>query len=184
MKTSSTMPTLKDVLDAIERLEPGTRKRDLKSAVSSFCKAVGKSPEHVIAHPKEIRPLREGVAPTSLGISERRWANICSGLAKALELVRDLVPSRNTAPIHPEWQSKLDLLPVSLSRGLSAATRWLSSSGITPADVTSAHLTAYTKAIFEGRMRANAEKASDAFIWCWQRAVRTCPEWPQIILER
>ncbi len=184
MKTSSTMPTLKDVLDAIERLEPGTRKRDLKSAVSSFCKAVGKSPEHVIAHPKEIRPLREGVAPISLGISERRWANICSGLAKALELVRDLVPSRNTAPIHPEWQSKLDLLPVSLSRGLSAATRWLSSSGITPADVTSAHLTAYTKAIFEGRLGANAGKGWDAVIWCWRRAVRTCPEWPQIALER
>lgn len=56
MKTSASMPTLKDVLDAIERLEPGTRKRDLRSAVSSFCKAVGKSPEHILAHPKEIRP--------------------------------------------------------------------------------------------------------------------------------
>lgn len=33
-------------------------------------------------------------------------------------------------------------------------------------------------------MRPNAEKASDALIWCWQRAVRTCPEWPQIALER
>ncbi len=136
MKTSASLPTLKDVLDAIERLEPGTRKRDLKSAVNSFCKAVGSSPEHVLAHPKEIRPLRQSVSPLAIGISERRWANICSGLAKSLELVRDLMPSRNTAPIHPEWQSKLELLPVSLSRGLSAATRWLSSSGVTPSTVT------------------------------------------------
>ena len=184
MNRSPTLPTLKDVLDAIERLEPGTRKRDLKSAVSSFCKAVGKSPEHLLAHPKEIRPLREGIAPLAIGISERRWANICSGLAKSLELVRDLMPSRNTAPIHPDWQSKLDLLPVSLSRGLSAATRWLSSSGVTPSTVTAEDLKAYTEAIFEGRMRAHAEKASDRVIWCWQRAVRTCPEWPGIALER
>ena len=184
MNTRSTIPTLQDVLDAIEQLEPGTRKRDLKSAVSSFCKAVGKSPHAVLAHPKDIRPLREAVLPIAQGISERRWANICSGLAKAIELVRDLLPSRNTAPIHPDWKSKLDLLPVSLSRGLSAATRWLSSSGITPSNVTAAHLTGYTEAIFENRMRANAEKASDAFIWCWQRAVRLHAEWPQIILER
>lgn len=184
MNTRSTMPTLRDVLDAIEQMEAGTRKRDLKSNVSSFCKAVGKAPELVLAHPREIRPLREAVSPLALGITERRWANICSSLAKAIELVRDLVPSRNTAPIHPEWQSKLDLLPVSLSRGLSAATRWLSSSGITPSTVSEAHLKAYVEAIFEGRMRTNAEKASGALIWCWQRAVRTCPEWPQIILER
>jgi len=114
MNTRSTIPTLQDVLDAIEQLEPGTRKRDLKSAVSSFCKAVGKSPHMVLAHPKDIRPLREAVAPLAQGISERRWANICSGLTKAIELVRDLLPSRNTAPIHPDWKSKLDLLPVSL----------------------------------------------------------------------
>lgn len=184
MSTRSTIPTLQDVLDAIEPLEPGTRKRDLKSAVSSFCKAVGKMPHLVLAHPKDIRSLRESVTPLAQGISERRWANICSGLAKAIELVRDLLPSRNTAPIHPDWKDKLDLLPVSLSRGLSAATRWLSSSGIMPSNVTAAHLTAYTEAIFERRLRANAEKASDAFIWCWQRAVRLHKEWPQVILER
>ncbi len=84
MNTRSTIPTLQDVLDAIEQLGPGTRKRDLKSAVSSFCKAVGKSPHAVLAHPKDIRPLREAVAPL-LGHTSLKTTEKCYRVAQAQE---------------------------------------------------------------------------------------------------
>ena len=98
MSSDAPIPTLQDVLDKIETLEAGTKKRDLKSAVMTFCKVTGKSPNDVLAVPRELRLLRESVSPLAAGLTERRWANVCSGLTKAIELVRELIPSRNTTP--------------------------------------------------------------------------------------
>lgn len=60
MPINAAMPTLQDVLNAVEQRESGTRKRDLKSAVTTFCRAVGKAPAEILALPKDIRALREG----------------------------------------------------------------------------------------------------------------------------
>lgn len=184
MTNATSIPTLHDVLDAVDQRESGTRQRDLKSAVATFCRAVGKQPAEIFALPKEVRLLRETVSPLALGISERRWANVCSGVTKALALVRNLMPSRNTAPIHPDWKALLDLLPANLSRRLSAAARWLSSKNVLPVTMAVEHLQAYQDAIINDRMRRNAEQAADEFIWTWQRAAKALPEWPQVILER
>ncbi len=184
MPDSPTIPTLQDVLDAIARLQPGTRQRDLRSALRTFCRAIGKEPQGVLALPKEIRSLRDAVSPLAIGMSERRWANVCSGLAKAIELVRDLLPSRNTFPIAPQWKALLDHLPTKLSRKLSAGTRWLSAAGITPSSITAGDVQAYRTATIEDRMRTNAEATADAFLWAWQRAERELAAWPQLQVER
>ena len=146
MPNDTPLPTLQDVLEKIEALEEGTKKRDLKSAVNTFCRAVGQHPAAVLAVPKEIRTLRESVSPLAVGLTERRWANVCSGLTKALELVRELVPSRNTTPLHPEWKALLDALPEKLVRKVSAGLRYLSSKGVTPSTVTERSSIASSKA--------------------------------------
>jgi integrase len=117
-------------------------------------------------------------------LTERRWANVCSGLAKAVELVRELIPSRNTTPLLPEWKALLDTLPSKYVRKLSAGMRYLSGKGVTPAAVTVADLLEYCDVIVADRMRRNAEKAADAFIWAWNRTANACPDWPQVILPR
>ncbi len=184
MKSQQSIPTLQDVLDKIEMLEEGTKKRDLKSAVVTFCRVLGRSPGDVLAVPHELRGLRESVAPLAAGLTERRWANVCSGLTKAIELVRELVPSRNTTPLHPEWRVLLDTLPNKLVRKLSAGMRYLSGKGVTPATVTAADLQEYCEAIVADRMRRKAEKAADAFIWAWNRTAKAFPAWPQVTMPR
>lgn len=184
MPKDTPLPTLQDALHKIEALETGTQKRDLKSAVNTFCRVVGKSPAAIPAVPREIRALRESVSPRAVGLTERRWANVCSGLTKAIELVRDLVPSRNTTPLLPEWEALLDILPSKYVRKLSAGMRYLSGKGVIPVAVTAAHLQEYCDAIVSDRMRRNAEKAADAFIWAWNRTAKACPDWPQVTVPR
>lgn len=184
MKSEQSIPTLQDVLDKVETLEAGTKKRDLKSAVMTFCRVVERSPRDVLVVPNEIRALRESVSPIAAGLTERRWANVCSGLTKAIELVRELVPSRNTTPLLPEWKSLLDALPNKLVRKLSAGMRYLSGKGVAPATVTAADLQEYCEAIVADRMRRNAEKAADAFIWAWNRTANAFSEWPQVTIPR
>jgi integrase len=184
MHYDSYIPSMMDVLERIDAKLEGTRRRDLRSAVSSFCKAVGKAPQEIAVVPHEIRALREAVSPLALGISERRWANICSGVAKAIELVRDMVPSRNTTPLLPEWQQLLDGLPKSLLRKMSPGARYLSGKGVAPSAVCLDDLTGYCEAVLSNRMRRNAEQAVDEFIWGWNQAVKQHPTWPQVSIPR
>jgi integrase len=184
MASSPSLPTLQQVLDKIEADVEGTRKRDLKSAVNSFCRAVGKAPGDIVAIPREIRSLRETVSPLALGIDPRRWANICSGLAKALELVRPCLPSRNTAPMSGEWKVLVDALPTHLARKVSAGLRYLSAEGVLPATITAQDLTNYCNAIINDRMRRNAEMAADEFLWGWNRVASQYPDWPQLMIPR
>ncbi len=184
MSSDAPIPTLQDVLAKIETLEAGTKKRDLKSAVMTFCKVTGKSPNDVLAVPRELRLLRESVSPLAAGLTERRWANVCSGLNKAVELVRELVPSRNTTPLLPEWKALLDTLPSKYVRKLSACMRYLGGKGVTPAAVAAADLLEYCDAIVADRMRRNAEKAADDFVWAWNRTSKAFPAWPQVIVPR
>lgn len=179
-----TSPTLQDVLDRIDEQPAGTRKRDLKSAVRGFCKAIGKAPREVPASPQHIRSLAEKVAPLSVGLSERRWANIYSGVTRALGLIRHLTPSRNTAPISPEWQTHLNMLPHRLRRKLSAAARHFSTANILPSEIALADLEEYCGVIVSNRMRRNAEKSVDEFIWGWNRTVAQIAGWPQIPIPR
>lgn len=184
MQTSTPIPTLQHVLEKIETLGAGSKKRDLKSAVMTFCKVVARSPSDIVVVPSEIRALRESVSPLACGLTESRWANVCSGLTKAIELVRELMPSRNTTPLLPEWKNLLATLPDKLVRKLSAGMRYLSGKGVTPASVTAADLQEYCDAIVADRLRRNAEKAADAFLWAWNRAAKELPAWPQVIVPR
>lgn len=178
------IPTLADVLLRIDVMEEGTRRRDLRSAVTSFCKAVGKRPEEILVIPHEIRALREAVQPLAIGISKARWANICSGLNKAIALVQDLVPSRNTTPLLPEWEALLDALPKSLKRKLSSGARYFSGKGVKPSVVSLDDLLGYCEAIKTNRMRRNAEQAADEFLWAWNRTAPQYPAWPQVHIPR
>ena len=184
MPSHTAIPTLHDVLEKIETLENGTQKRDLKSAVNTFCRAAQKNPSAVLAVPRQVRILRESVSPLAAGMTQRRWANVCSGLSKAIELVRELVPSRNTTPLLPEWERLLGALPDQLARKVSAGVRYLSGKGVTPSTVTEADLLGYCDAIVNDRMRRNAESAADNFIWAWNRAAVASPDWPQVAIPR
>ena len=179
-------PSLADALEALDKASlTQIQKRDTRSAVVTFCKALGLSPSDVPANMAYARRKLEGMSYTALGFSKGRWSNIKTGVARAIGLVGKTYPSRNTAPLLPEWEELLDATPKSLNRKLSAGARFLSNRCVTPSTVILADLLAYRGTILNDRLRANAEQAWDHFLWAWNGAAERMPDtWPQIEIAR
>ena len=72
-------PSLASLLEALEAMAlPARRVADLRSAVRSLCRVLGKPPFEVPADPGVLgRALRRAL-PAASGISPARWANIKS----------------------------------------------------------------------------------------------------------
>ena len=179
-------PTLADALVALADAPlTDIQKRDIRSAVNTFCKALGLSPDEVPASPIYIRRKLEGISYAALGHSKGRWSNVKTGVARAVGLVGKSYPSRNTTPLLPQWAALLQTLPASLKRKVSAAARYLSGLGIEPDTVSLADLYGYRDTILNDRLRANAEQAWDDTLWGLNRAVAQFPDiWPQITIPR
>ena len=155
-------PTLANALVALaEAPLTDIQKRDIRSAVMTFCKALGLSPDEVPASNKYIRIKLEGMSYITLGHSKGRWGNVKTGVARAVGLVGKNYPSRNTTPLLPKWAALLQTLPASLKRKVSAAARYLSGLGIEPDTVSLEDLYGYRDTILNDRLRANAEQAWD-----------------------
>lgn len=179
-------PSLADALEALETAALSTvQKRDTRSAVMTFCKAVGLAPSDVPANSAYIRRKLEGLSHLALGLSKGRWSNIKTGVLRAISLVGRTYPSRNTAPLLPKWDTLLGNLSPSIRRKLSAGARYLSNNGVAPDAVTLDDLHSYRDTILNDRLRANAESAWDHFLWAWNRAASLySASWPQTIIPR
>ncbi len=78
--------TLQTVLDRIAGASglSDSRRRDLRSAVTSFAKLSERSPAAIPLDLTRIRDTLDGMIPASAKISAKRWANLRSGLAAAI----------------------------------------------------------------------------------------------------
>ena len=183
--TNGTSSTLQDALVAIENADLSAKqKQELSSAVRVVSKALGLEPFEIPANVAFIREKFSGLSHVTLGVSQGRFANIRSYVGKAVSLVSKTHPSRNTAPLSPEWLSLLAVSQEKLKKKISAGLRFLSGRLVTPASVQEEDLLAYQSAIVSDRMRANPEAAWDHFLWAWNRAVESVPGWPKLILAR
>ena len=179
-------PTLADALASLETSSlSAIQKRDTRSAVMTFCKALGVSPRDVPANAAYIRRKFEGLSYLALGLSKGRWSNVKTGIVRAVSLVGRTYPSRNTAPLLSEWSALLAALSSPMRRKLSAGARYFSREGILPDATTLDDLHRYRDVILNDRLRANAESAWDHFLWAWNRAVTLHPSsWPQTVVPR
>ena len=81
MKHDPTPPTvapatLQDVIDRVAgRSLPGTRKRDLLSAVATFGKLTDRPPAAIPLDLAEIRRTLDAMVPVQAKVSRKRWAN-------------------------------------------------------------------------------------------------------------
>ena len=163
---------------------PKAKKLDMASAVRSIGKALGVDLANIPADPGLLRRRLDQVSPEAIGFSPRRWANIRSLLARALELARPLMPSRSYAPISPAWEALLAGLSRSKQERLKPILRHLSEHGVEPHMVTLEILFDYRDAILNDRLRGNAEKTWDHLLWLWNKCVRETPGWPQVEIPR
>lgn len=127
--------TLQTVLDRLST-NPGltvSRKRDLRSAVTCFAKLKDQPAEAIAMDLAEIRQSLDRMVPARAKISDKRWANIRSDLAAAID-ASGLRPMLKTADIKPNeaWRRLLANADPRIARGLSRLARWASLRKIAP----------------------------------------------------
>jgi integrase len=163
--------TLKDVVDRLIANPDlsDTRKRDLRSAVVTY----GKLKDEVLsAIPLDLVAIRhtlDGMVPAQARVSRKRWANLRSDLAAALD-ASGLQPMLKTASIKLDcaWGTLLGALKDKAVRnGLSRLAHWATLRQIGPAEVDDATLERFFSELESTSLVRNlrAQRRSVAKAW-------------------
>jgi integrase len=130
--TPATLQTILDRLAGDGGLSD-TRKRDLRSAATSFAKLLDQPPAAIPLDLADIRATLDGMVPARAQISPKRFANLRSDLAAAIE-ASGLRPMLKTADLELDevWTRLLAPADQRVAKGLSRFARWASLRGITP----------------------------------------------------
>jgi integrase len=128
----ATLQTVLDRLAADASLSP-SRKRDLRCAVTSFAKLRGQPPAAIVFDLADIRRTLDVTVPAWAKVSRKRWANIRSDLAAAID-VSGLRPMLKTGdlPLDENWSHLLARAPRRIRLRLLRFARWASLRRIRP----------------------------------------------------
>jgi integrase len=178
MKTieiDTSTPTLQDVLDRLfanDRLRPG-RKRDFRSAVVAFTKLKGLPAAVVPLKLADIRDTLDSTEPAKLQVSDKRWANLRSDLAAAVE-ASGLVSMFKTADVTPSQNWKRFVGPGAERRirfGLSRFIRWATLRGIEPWEVDEGVITRFVADLEASTLVRNLGDQRALVAATWNRLV-------------
>jgi integrase len=171
--------TLQSVLDRLI-VDDGlseTRKRDLRSAVTSFAKLVEQPPAAIPLDIARIRQSLDAMAPGRAQISAKRWANLRSDLTAALR-ASGLQPMLNTRDLKldPDWSSVLAPAERAVRYGLSRFARWASHRRIRPKEVNNAKIDRFVVELGEGTVVRKLHHMPGALARTWNKLVAARPE--------
>ena len=132
-------PTLRDVVDRLTA-NPDlaqTRRRDLRSAVVIYGKLKSEPLSAIPLDLAAIRRTLDGIVPAQAKVSRKRWANLRSDLAAALD-ASGLHPMLKTANVELDssWDALLHAVKdKGVKYGLSRLARWATARQISPTEV-------------------------------------------------
>ncbi len=182
---SSKVPSLANVTEKVgrDRSFPKSRRASTLSSLARLAKWSGQDPTTIPFAEPVVEALLDQLHPDLLGISAKRLANARSDLRFVLERHRG--GSRYFAPFSPAVQRLWSMLTSKYERcSLSRLLRFLSARDIDPARMDESTSRAFLDALrHERRLRIKPETFHQSAIRAWNRAVRTYPSWPQIVLE-
>lgn len=167
---TSQVPTLADVVDALERspdLSP-TRVRDLRSAISRFCALSGEEPGHIALDLGQLRTRLNAINPVAAGISPKSLANIRSDLLAAITTSGLKPISLAQQPLTKPWRALMARLTQKRHRiGLSRLAHYGSAKGLKPGDVNDVVIGEFMASIREGSLhrKPNELHRKTAVIW-------------------
>ena len=128
--------TLQDLIDRLVPVKPAdTRNRDLRSAALTYAKLTDRRPADITLDLADIRRTLDRLVPAQAKVSRKRWANLRSDLAAAID-ASGLLPMLKTAGVEltEDWMRLLQAVTDPRVRhGLSRFARWASLRGIQPA---------------------------------------------------
>ncbi len=172
----------------IERLEARTdlsdsRRRDLVSAVQTTARLLHRNPTEIDANVDALRGRLAAIHPVQAGISEKRLANVKSGLLAAIQITQTVYRVRiRKRPISPAWKAFLITIEVPWQRwSLSRLARFCSGRGIAPAAMSDEALEDFRKHLKSGQLAKDPDKVIKIVRQTWNGiAARSMTELPAL----
>ena len=185
--SADTAPSMADILERLNAVGnlPDRVRDDLKSAIRSFCRLIGRHPEEVPAHPNYLRQHLKRIRPARFGISKGRWSNIKSLLRRALRVCGCAVmPGRYTAPLTPDWEFLYQQLNnKTLECGLTKFMHFCTAQGIEPDEVQAESFELFKDALEQEGLIKDPRSVHQHACRCWNKAVDIVEGWPKIRVE-
>ncbi len=185
---SSEAPSMADVLDRLDGvagLSP-TWLRDLKSAIRSIARLIGRRPEELPANINWLHIRLRRVQPAEHDLSKKRFANIKSDALKALEMTGcSRERSDWLREPTPAWQTLFErIIDKHDQWKLTQLAQYCSALGIEPTDVTDQHIVGLQRALTEESFINRPEHVAINAAKTWNRLRQEIEGWPDIELSR
>jgi integrase len=177
---AGSLPMLQEVLDRLAGNESltDTRRRDLRSAVMSFAKLAGQSMTEIPLDLNMIRETLDGGQPATARVSAKRWANLRSDLAAAID-ASGLNPMLKTAKVElgEHWAQLLKTVADQRARhGLSRYARWATMRGIVPQAANDVTLEAFISDLKTASLVRHVGEQHRNVAMIWNLLVRLRPD--------
>lgn len=175
--------SLAQVLSAAEAQLESAVRRDTRSAFAALERA-GIDLARTLATPDRVRTVLDGLSPGSLGVSEKRLANIRSLVVGAVKqfgqrricITREIPPS-------PEWVELLASIPErDLRWGLGRLACFCTVKGIRPEDVRVETLPGLLAALEAEELVKDPRNILKHTIAVWNMCRKCVPGWPDVVL--
>ena len=175
------VPSLAEVIERIATMPDLTdwRRRDVLSSLRCLTRILDLPAEEIPASRPFLRERLKDFHPQQAGLSTKRWKNVRSDIAFALD--RAGSPSRTAAakvPLLPVWTELLSKAPAHLRYALSRFARWCSSQGIEPAQVDEAILARFGDALVVATLVADPSTRVRLTARSWNQAAQIVAGWP------
>jgi integrase len=172
--------SMADIRGDVAASYSGAKLRDTLSAFDTLTKRLGINLAETGSDVKALRELLSSRTAAQIGLSEKRWANVCSAIRTACDgfgpkrtfITRDI-------PLAPEWESLLGRIqPPEYRYGLYRLACFATSRGLKPEELRRDNLPEYFAAL-EEEERINHPRASlKHTISLWNMCRRSVPGWP------
>ncbi|WP_294610485.1 tyrosine-type recombinase/integrase [uncultured Roseovarius sp.] len=172
-------------LSSMENLPP-TRRRDLKSALNTLARIIGRRPSEIPANINWLHVRVRKIVPAQHNITKKRLANIKSDALKALELTGcSRKRSDWLAPVSQDWsdllgriENKHDLWK------LTQLAQFCSALSVGPQQVRDQHTLDLLKTLIEESFVNRPEHVVANAIRTWNRLKDQVSDWPEVALSR
>jgi integrase len=161
------MANLRDIYEKLGRDSNlgDTRKRDLRSALSSLARWVGRPLELVSANPASLRPQLAKLSAARLGVKRKRLQNVVSGVNVCLRRYGTVAPK---TPLNAFWRKLRAAIPDKYVRnGTVAFARYCSERGIGPTEVSDEISQSFLRYLEEETLRKNPKGIHRTTVRLW-----------------
>jgi len=176
--------TLKEIRDKVAATDAGFVRRDTLSALDTVERVFGKPLSTIRAGAKVIRELLQSASGPALGLTPKRYANVCSCVVTAVrQHGRTIVPITKRVPLTPVWETLLaQVEPRPRRMALYRLACFCSYMSIAPEAVNSVTLEGFYEALDAEEVVKHPNKVMKHTIAHWNMCRKAVSEWPDFKL--